>query len=46
MKRLELALAMMSLEIGGALARPSVVETAMRPYLDLKVLAKGAEIVA
>ena len=41
MKRLELALATTSLELGSALARPPVVETAMCPYLDLKGLAKG-----
>ena len=41
MKRLKLALAMMSLELGGASARPPVVETAMCPYLDLKDFGKG-----
>ena len=46
MERLKLALATMSLELGGAPARPPVVETAMHPYLDLKGLAKGVEIVA
>ena len=46
MKRLELALATTSLEIGGITARPPVAETAMRPYLDLKSMAKGVEIVA
>ena len=46
MKRLELALATTSLEFGGASVRPLVVEIVMRPYLDLKGLAKGVEIVA
>ena len=41
MKWLELVLATTSLELGGAPARPPVAETAMRPYLDLKGLAKG-----
>ena len=40
MKRLELALATTSLELGVAPARPPVVEMIMCPYLDFKGLAK------
>ena len=46
MKKLDLALATTSLELDDAPTWPPVVETAMRPYLDLKGLAKGVEIVA
>ena len=46
MKRLELALATTSLELDDAPTRPPEAETKMRPYLDLKGLAKGVEIVA
>ena len=46
MKRLDLALAMTSLELGGAPARPPGGENGNAPIPRLEGLGKGVEIVA